>query len=676
MKSSQIIAVLLIGLNAFANARGSVLNVNMLPGADTAAPKIIFVTDDDLEDNNINFLKRQGFDVAKMWFPAGLGAATQDTTDMLNAADLIIIGRSGNSMEFRDSADKVTWNELTVPLMLICPWKARCSRLNWFSWAPVVSINLPIETYDGFVLEPDDPIFEGIALTADSSLVWSYIYDDYIIERQPSNGTWLVNRGDTVPLLVRFDANVPFYPGAKDSAAGPRTYMGIGTDAYGPSVFFPLSREAKKVYLAEICRMMNVPVPEIVYGAPDFSITLVTDDDYDKPCISFLQKQGFRVKTFWPPNGLGAAGQDTIDMLNAEDLIIIGRSGSSSYFRQPADKDAWNGLTAPLILNCPWKAKYNRLNWFNADFPYSFTPIYNLTGITTATAINPDDPVFEFAPGIAENGFIAEWSFNPDDYLIVKQPSNGNYIVNRGDTIPVDVRFSENVPFYPGATDSAAGERVYFGMGNDAAGPVNFFPLTKTGQAIYFAEALRLLGAPAYEPIYLDEERTLTSLDVEGITLVPAFNKDTLNYTVVLPYGTDSFLITAIASSEAAVVSGAGWWKTPVLPNIISVTCTAENGRSLKYMIGITGAETGIQNHEIMYDNCVVYPNPVTHLLIITAKDMINNVSVFNLQGVVVMSRTACSRSVELPVGSLNTGIYIIKVQSGSNVYIRKINRE
>jgi hypothetical protein len=433
-------------------------------------------------------------------------------------------------------------------------------------------------------------------------------------------------------------------------------------------------QEDNKVYLAEINRMMNVAVPEIIYDAADFSITFVTDDDYDKPCITFLQKQGFRVKKFWPPNRLGAAGQDTIDMLNAEDLVIIGRSGGSSNFQQPIDKAAWNGLTSPQILNCPWKARNIRLNWFNNNTFNEFNPY--IEGTSSAITDNPDDTVFEFAPGVEANGFIPEWSFFPDDFLIVMQPSNGEWVVRWGDSIPRVVRFEPNVPFYPGATDSAAGERVYFGMGNDATGPVNFFPLTKTGQAIYFAEAMRLLGAPIYEPVYLDEERTLSSLVVEGIPLVPAFHKDTLNYTIVIPAGIDSFLISATASSEAAEISGDGWRKTPPLPTTISVCCIAENGRSLVYIIRITAEETGIQNPAVMYDNCLVHPNPATYMLIITAKDVINTISVFNLQGVALISSIVDSRSIELPVSNLNTGIYFIKVQCGNNIYIRKITKE
>jgi hypothetical protein len=678
MKRNLTSVFLLICLTAAVNARWAILNDNMLPGADTTMPKIVFITDGNNDDFNINFLKRQGFNVVKMWFTAGLGAAAQDTFDILNAADLVIIGRSGSSIYYRDLADKAAWNGLTVPLMLICPKKVRSTRLNWFPGIPPAFSMYIIEgTNVGYAVDNTDEVFDDVDLVGDS-LIWSFNPDDYILVRdyKLSNGEWVVNRGDSIPLLVRFETDKPFYLGATDSAAGPRTYFGMGIDFWGPANYFPLTREAKKVYLAEICRMMNVPVPEIVYGAPDFSVTMVTDDDYDKPCITFLEKQGFRVKKFWPPNRLGAAGQDTIDMLNAEDLVIIGRSGGSTNFQQPIDKAAWNGLTSPQILNCPWKARNSRLNWFNAGMSNSLNPY--IYGIFTAVAVDPDDPVFEFATGIAPDGFIAEWSFNPNDYILVKQSSNGSWIVQRGDSIPLVVRFEPDVPFYPGSTDSAAGERVYFGMGNDAAGPVNFFPLTKTGQAIYFAEALRLLDAPAYEPVYLGTDRTLATLTVSVGTLAPAFDKEILEYTVELPAGTspkDSVEVTATATEATSVITGTGYVKVPNLTNRATVICTAENANPYYYRITFN-RPTGVEETATTTCSCDIYPNPVNDKLVISAADAINNVTIYNLQGIALMSRIVDSRSVELPVGSLNTGIYFIKVQSGNSVYIRKITKE
>jgi hypothetical protein len=633
--------------------------------------RITFVTDDLLDDPNVNWLTAQGFKVEKVWYPLMLGAAGQDTIDMLNAADLVIIGRSGGSTNFQQQADKDAWNGLTSPQLLICPWKARNSRLNWFNSGTALQINVSTGTTEGFAVDPADEVFDDVDLVGDS-LTWSWLADDYILVKQPSNGDWIVNRGDSIPLLVRFDPLVPFYDGAGDSAAGPRSYIGMGNDANGPSNFFPLTREAKKIYLAEICRLMDFPTPEITYTAIDFSVTMVTDDNFDQPCITFLQKNGFKVKTFWPPKMLGAAGQDTIDMLNAEDLVIIGRSGGSTNFQQQADKDAWNGLTSPLILNCPWKARNSRLNWFNSG---TALQINVSEGTTTAMAVVPDDDIFEFAPGILNGDSIPQWSFLADDYILVKQPSNGDWIVDRGDSIPLVVRFEPLVPFYDGAGDSAAGDRTYFGMGNDAQGPSNFFPLTKTGQAIYFAEALRLVGAPAYAPVYLDEDRSLSALEVVGGTLVPAFNKDSLHYTVAVGGTIDSVQVTATATSALAVVTGTGWKKTPNVSNNITVVCTAENARPLNYVITVTKG-TGIEDYATTTNSsCSIYPNPVNDKLVISATDAINSITIYNLQGATVFSRKVNGRTVELSLSELNAGIYFVKVQSGKDVFVSKITK-
>jgi len=198
------------------------------------------------------------------------------------------------------------------------------------------------------------------------------------------------------------------------------------------------------------------------------------------------------------------------------------------------------------------------------------------------------------------------------------------------------------------------------GMGNDANGPNNFFPLTKTGQAIYFAEAMRLLGAPAYAPEYLDEDRTLSALEVVGSTLDPVFDADSLNYDIEVPDGTDSVQVTATATSANAVVTGTGWIGTPNTSTNITVTCTAE----------------GVEDYATTTNSsCNIYPNPVNDKLVISAEDAINSISIYNLQGAVVFSRIVSGKTVELSLSELNAGIYFIKVQSGNDVYINKITK-
>jgi hypothetical protein len=294
----------------------------------------------------------------------------------------------------------------------------------------------------------------------------------------------------------------------------------------------------------------------------------------------------------------------------------------------------------------------------------------------SAVAVDPTDPVFEFAPGIEENGYIPEWSFNLDLFMLKPVISNGTQVVNRGDSVPLVVRFDANIPFYPGAIDSAAGLRTYFGMGSECAGPV-FFPLTKTGQAIYFAEAMRLVGAPAYEPLFIGTDRTLSSLTVSVGTLDPSFDKETLDYEVNLPASTspgDSVEVTAAATEATSVVTGAGWVRVPNPTNHVTIICTAENANQHYYRITFN-RPTGVEETATTTGSCDIYPNPVNDKLVISAEDAINSISIYNLQGAVVFSRIVSGKTVELSLSELNAGIYFIKVQSGSDVYINKITK-
>lgn len=73
----------------------------------------------------------------------------------------------------------------------------------------------------------------------------------------------------------------------------------------------------------------------------------------------------------------------------------------------------------------------------------------------------------------------------------------------------------------------------------------------------------------------LNTIETLNDLLIDGST-ISGFDPDTLNYSVVLPFGTDTIpLITAVAEDPAANVNII---PTTVLPGVTTVTVTAEDG--------------------------------------------------------------------------------------------------
>ena len=77
----------------------------------------------------------------------------------------------------------------------------------------------------------------------------------------------------------------------------------------------------------------------------------------------------------------------------------------------------------------------------------------------------------------------------------------------------------------------------------------------------------------------------LSSLEVEGQTLTPEFDKDTLEYNVDLEYGTKSINIIADAEDSKASIDGDGKVSLSQGMNAIKVVVTAENGSTRVYVI-------------------------------------------------------------------------------------------
>lgn len=226
---------------------------------------IVFVTDDDNDDEQILWLQGEGF-IVTTYYNSSLSSAPQADIDMLNAAELVIIGRSVSSGDF-DGDDKSAWNALTVPVILNSQWAARDNRLNWFdndgnpdAHAPEVA-----ELVRAQIQEPEDVVFEGVTIGGDNLLPWLTTPVNLIYLATATNGKVLAvsapGNADSAEggamLFVRFETGTEFYTGAGDAPAGPRTYFGFGADEGGTSYYWQLSDEAKQVYLNEIYRMVE-----------------------------------------------------------------------------------------------------------------------------------------------------------------------------------------------------------------------------------------------------------------------------------------------------------------------------------------------------------------------------------------------------------------------------------
>ncbi len=89
----------------------------------------------------------------------------------------------------------------------------------------------------------------------------------------------------------------------------------------------------------------------------------------------------------------------------------------------------------------------------------------------------------------------------------------------------------------------------------------------------------------------LSTNNNLSSLGIDGVSLNPEFNSDTVEYSVELEAGTEKINVTAAASDSNASVSGTGEREVTEGDNNIEVVVTAENGATKTYTIKVTVKE-------------------------------------------------------------------------------------
>ncbi|WP_055446636.1 DUF7619 domain-containing protein [Lacinutrix mariniflava] len=68
-----------------------------------------------------------------------------------------------------------------------------------------------------------------------------------------------------------------------------------------------------------------------------------------------------------------------------------------------------------------------------------------------------------------------------------------------------------------------------------------------------------------------------------------------------------------------------------------------------------------------------IYPNPVRDVVLISAKDNIKSVSLFDVSGRVLQTKLNSSQEVKLDLSSRASGVYFIKIQSETGVKVEKI---
>jgi hypothetical protein len=212
----------------------------------------------------IDDLIAEGYEVNSV-YSNSLETASEGLVDTLNNADLVIIGRSGVSGDF-GGTHKEAWNDITSPVLMLHLWAARNNRLNWLPTGTTTSFDTGDDTISAKIEAPDDTVFIGVTIAADSTMDWVITPYDYLETTDGGNGTVLAREAATSNVLfVRWDPWVEFYDGSVDMPAGYRTLLGNGNDhayATGGNAalfnFYNFTDEVKQVYKNEVARMVNL----------------------------------------------------------------------------------------------------------------------------------------------------------------------------------------------------------------------------------------------------------------------------------------------------------------------------------------------------------------------------------------------------------------------------------
>lgn len=107
-----------------------------------------------------------------------------------------------------------------------------------------------------------------------------------------------------------------------------------------------------------------------------------------------------------------------------------------------------------------------------------------------------------------------------------------------------------------------------------------------TGTRSITIDVVKKTTAPSIDvnPTY-NKNNYLSNLSIEGYEINPAFDKDVLEYSVVLEPGTEKINISATLEDKTASVKGVGEIDVSEGINTINVVVTAENGNERTYII-------------------------------------------------------------------------------------------
>lgn len=193
---------------------------------------------------------------------------------------------------------------------------------------------------------------------------------------------------------------------------------------------------------------------------------------------------------------------------------------------------------------------------------------------------------FCFLPGVVK---ASSFSVSASSYSVSVGSRVTVYIKGSDVTGRFNISSSDNSVFSGGESKWIENDTVAVTFTAKSAGRVNITVTPTAGISNSNGEIIKLnsksIQLTSYIPRALSSDNYLSSLSVDGVELVPSFDKDTTSYIVDLEAGTTKINVNAEKANKYASVSGTGEVEVKEGSNDIDVVVTAENGEKRTYRI-------------------------------------------------------------------------------------------
>lgn len=244
-------------------------------------------------------------------------------------------------------------------------------------------------------------------------------------------------------------------------------------------------------------------------------------------------------------------------------------------------------------------------------------------------------------------------------------------------TSPIVAQMTNQLADHPTINQGAAlDETVEFTVAADGVYYFGFNVYSNGNQFNLYLDDIHIDFAVECEPA-----TDLEVVDVTGTTVTVSWTESSMavgGYTVnVFDVGANPTTATPVASETvpAGVTTATLTGLEATTTYDIYIVSYCEGGNSgLSSRLRFATIELGVEANA--YTQITYYPNPVQDQLTVSASDMIENITVYNLLGQVVMQVEAKDKVVSLDMSSLSAGTYLLKTNVADGVSTYRVIKE